>query len=126
MKYKFLLNSNYCFSKLVTTFLHIINNFLSGQSVVTDIVRDWKEDIFSIEYYGIVSKNLELLKLESFHPNGHIACLELFSSGIKNGVHKEFFNNGNKKSEGIVSYTGQKEQRCWDTYENIQNCNKDS
>ena len=26
--------------------------------------------------------------------------LELFSSGVKNGVHKEFFNNGNIKIDG--------------------------
>ena len=221
MKYKFLLNSNCCFSKLVTTFLLIMYNFLSGQSVVTDIVRDGKGNIFSIEYYSTVSKNLELLKLETFHPNGHVASLELFSSGVKNGVYKEFFNNGNikidgqyingdksglwteyfreggtmrifyanengkngsinewykngekrymvnifkgknglwtawysngvkesvitynqgeqegifsyfydngnKKSEGIVSYKGQKEQRCWDIYGNTQNCIKGS
>ena len=100
MKYKFLFNSNYCFSKLVTTFLLIMYNFLSGQSVVTDIVRDGKGNIFSIEYYSTVSKNLELLKLETFHPNGHVARLELFSSGVKNGVHKEFFNNGNIKIDG--------------------------
>ena len=100
MKYKFLLNSNYCFSKLVTTFLLVMYNFLSGQSVVTDIVRDEKGNICSIEYYSKVSKNLELLKLETFHPNGHVASLELFSSDIKNGVHKEFFNNGNIKTEG--------------------------
>ena len=44
--------------------------------------------------------NLELLKLKTFHPNGHVARLELFSSGVKNGEHKEFFNNGNIKING--------------------------
>ena len=100
MKYKFFLNFNYCFSKLVTAFFFIMYNFLSGQRVVTEIVRDGKGNIFSIEYYSKVSKNLELLKLETFHPNGHVARLELFSSGVKNGVHKEFFNNGNIKIDG--------------------------
>ena len=103
MKYKFLLNSNYCFSKLVTTFLLIMYNFLSAQSVVTNIVRNGNGNIVGIEYYNKVSKNLELLKLETFHPNGHVARLELFSSGVKNGVHKEFFNNGNIKIDGQYS-----------------------
>ena len=88
MKYKFLLNCNFCFSKLVTTFLLIMYNFLIGQSVVTDIVRDGKGNISSIEYYSTVSKKLELLKLETFHPNGHISTLESFSSGLKNGSIK--------------------------------------
>ena len=73
MKYKFFLIVIIVFSKLVTTFFFIMYNFLSGQSVVTDIVRDGKGNIFSIEYYSTVSKNLELLKLETFHPNGHVA-----------------------------------------------------
>ena len=50
-------------------------------SVVTDIVRE-KGNIFSIEY-TVQFKKLELLKLETFHPNGHVASLELFSSGLK-------------------------------------------
>ena len=220
MKYKFLLNSNCYFSKLVTTFFLILYSLLSGQRVISDIVRDEKGNISSIEYYITVSNNLELLKLETFHPNGHVARLELFSSGVKNGEYKEFFNNGNikingqyingdksglwveyfreggtmrmfyakenrkdgsisewykngekklhgkyfqgrkqglwtawypngvkesvitynqgdqegvfsyfydngnKKSEGIVSYNGKKEQRCWDIDENTQNCIK--
>ena len=114
MKYKFSLNCNYCFSKLVATFLIIMYNFLSGQGVVTDIVRDVKGNIFSIEYYSKVSKNLELLKLETFHPNGHIASLELFSSGVKNGVHKEFFNNGNIKING--RYTNGDKSGLWTEY----------
>ena len=61
-------------------------NFLSGQRVVTEIVRDGKGNIFSIKYYSKVSKNLELLKLKTFHPNGHVARLELFSSGVKDGA----------------------------------------
>ena len=75
-------------------------NFLIGQSVVTDIVRDEIGNIFSIEYYSKVLKNLELIKLETFHPNGYIAMLELFSNGVKNGLHKEFFNIGNIKIDG--------------------------
>ncbi|GIS04187.1 MAG: hypothetical protein CM15mP106_6340 [Candidatus Neomarinimicrobiota bacterium] len=35
-----------------------------------------------------------------------------------------FYDNGNKKTEGIVSYKGQKEQRCWDIDGNTQNCIK--
>ena len=220
MKYKFLIKCNIYFSKLVITFLLIMYDFLIGQSVVTDVLRDEKGNILSIGYYSKVFKNLELLKLETFHPNRHIASIELFSGGVKNGVHKEFFNNGsikidgqyingdksglwieyfregskmrmfdvnengkngsisewykngvkkirgeyfhgqkdgvwtawysngvkesivtynqgkqegifscfyengNKKSEGIVSFKWGKEQRCWDIYGNIQNCNK--
>ena len=103
MKSKFLLKSNFCFSKLVMTFFIILCGILQGQCVVTDIVRDEKGNILSIKSYNKVSKNLELLKLETFHPNGHVARLELFSSGVKNGVHKEFFNNGNIKIDGQYS-----------------------
>ena len=103
MKSKFLLKSNFCFSKSVMTFFIILCGILQGQSVVTDIVRDKKGNILSIKSYNKVSKNLELLKLKTFHPNGHVARLELFSSGVKNGVHKEFFNNGNIKIDGQYS-----------------------
>ena len=220
MKCKLLPKCNFCFSRLVTTFSLIMYNFLSGQSIVTEIVRDQRGDIYSIEYYSTASKKLELSKLETFHSNGHIFTLESLSGGLKDGLYKEFYNNGtikidgqyingvksglwteffrgggtmrrfysnengkngsihewykngekkirgeysqgqknglwtvwysngvkesvttynqgkqdgifsyfydngNKKSEGIVSYKGQKIQRCWDIYGNTQNCIK--
>ena len=100
MKSKFSLKCNFCFSKLVMIFYVILFDFLAGQSVVTDIVRDEKGNIFSIKSYNIVSKKLELSKLETFHSNGHISMLEIFSGGLKDGLHKEFFNNGNIKIDG--------------------------
>ena len=100
MKCKFLLKNIFCFSKLVTSFSIIMYSFLIGQSVVTDIVRDGNGNIFSIEYYSTVNKKLELLKLETFHPNGHVSTLESFSGSLKNGVYKEFYNNGNIKIDG--------------------------
>ena len=124
MKYNFSFKCKTCFSKLITIFLFIMYNYLIGQSAATDIVRDEKGNFFSIKYYSKVSKNLELLKLETFYPNRHVAMLELFSSGVKNGVHKEFFNNGNKKSKGAVFFGGKKEERCWDRYGNTRNCIK--
>ena len=78
-------------------------NLLSAQSVVSEIVRDEKGDIFSIKYYGTGPKKHELLKLETFHWNGHVSRLESFSSGLKNGVYKEFFNNGKIKIDGQYS-----------------------
>ena len=114
MKYKFLFNFNYCFLKIVTAFLLIMYNFLSGQRVVTEIDRYEKGNIFSIKYYSKVSKNLELLKLETFHPNGHIARLELFSSGVKDGIYREFFNNGNIKIEG--QYNNGDKSGLWTEY----------
>ena len=100
MKCKFLFRINSYFSRLANTFFIIVFNFLIGQSVVTDIVRDGKENIISIEYFTTVSKKLALSKLETFHLNGHVSTLESFSSGLKNGEYKEFYNNGNIKIEG--------------------------
>ena len=97
MKYKFLLNGNFSFSKLMTTFSLIMYNFLSGQSVVTEIVRDEKGDILSIDYFGTASKKSELLKLETIHSTGPVITLKSFSSGLKNGVYEGFFINGNIK-----------------------------
>ena len=114
MKCKFLLKRIFCFSKLVTTFSIIMYNFLIGQNVVTDIVRDGKGNIFSIEYYSAFSKKLELLKLETYHSNGHISTLESYSGGLKNGVYKEFYSNGNIKIDG--QYSNGNKSGLWKEY----------
>ena len=59
MKYKFLLKV-ILFFKIGNYILTYIV-FFSGQSVITDIVRDEKGNISSIEYYSTVSKNLNCL-----------------------------------------------------------------
>lgn len=104
MRYKFLLKCRFYFSKLVTTFFVIMYNLLIGQGVVTDIIRDEKGNIFSIKYYGTFYKKLELLKIETFHLNGHVSTLKSLSSGLKNGLYKEFYDNGNIKIDGQYSY----------------------
>jgi len=100
MKSKFFLKNNFCFSKLVMKISIILCGILEGQSVATDIVRDEKGNILSIKSYNTVSKKLELSKLETFHPNGHVSKIETFSGGLKDGLHKEFFKNGNIKIDG--------------------------
>ena len=114
MKYRFLIKNNFCFSKLVVIFFFGYNQFLIGRSDVIDIVRDEKGNIFSIEYYNKVSKKLKLLKLETFHSNGHVWKLESFLSGSKNGAHQEFYNNGNIKIDG--QYNNGNKSGLWTEY----------
>ena len=103
MSNKIVSNYNIFSLNVVVTFFIISCHFLIGQSVVTDIVRDDKGNISSIEYYSSVSKKLQLLKLETFHPNGFVSTVELFSNGLKSGVLKEFYDNGNIKMDGQYS-----------------------
>ena len=105
---------NSYFSKFVATFFISMLNFLVGQSIVTDIVRNVKGNILSIKYYTEKPKNLELLKVETFHPNGHVSRLESFSNGIKNGLYKEFYNNGNIKIDG--NYSNGNKSGLWTEY----------
>ena len=100
MKCKLLLKCNFCFSRLVTTFSLIMYNFLSGQGIVTEIIRDQRGDIDRFEYYGTASTKLKLSRLETFHSNGHVSTLESLSGGLKDGLYKEFYNNGNIKIDG--------------------------
>ena len=215
------LNDSLFFLVKFIIFVLVPSKLLVGQGVVTDVFRDGKGNISSIDYYSTVAKKLQLIKLETFHLNGHISTLESFYNGLKNGIYKEFYdnghiktggqysngnksglwteyfreggpmkmfyasengkdgsmnewyrngekkirgmyskdkkhgqwsswysngvkeslitynqgkkvgifsyyyNNGIKKSEGAVSYSGQKEERCWDLNGNIQTCSKD-
>ena len=100
MKCKLLPKYNFCLSRLVTISLFIMYTSLSGQSIVTEIVRDEIGNTYSIEYYGNSSKKLELSKLETFHSNGHVSTLESLSGGLKDGSYKEFYDNGNIKIVG--------------------------
>ena len=84
------------------------------QNIHTETVKNQKGDIFSIEYYGVTSKNLRLLELEIFHPNGYVFTLESSSSGLKNGVCKEFYSNENIKIDG--KYINGNKSGLWTDY----------
>ena len=114
MSKKTFLGGNSFFLRMVITVLIISCHFLIGQSIATDIVRDNEGNISSIEYYSTVSKKLKLLKLETFHLNGHIATLESFSSGVKNGIHQEYYDNGNIRIDG--QYNNGNKSGLWTEY----------
>ena len=60
----------------------------------------------------------------AWYSNGVKESVTTYNKGKQEGIFSYFYDNGNKKSEGIVSYKGQKIQRCWDIYGNTQNCIK--
>ena len=60
----------------------------------------------------------------SWYSNGLKESVVTYYQGEQQGIFSYFYDNGNKKSEGTVSYTGKKEQRCWDIDGNTQNCIK--
>ena len=74
--------------------LDVVYILIFTQSIVTDITRDSDGNISMIEYFSTASKRINLTKLETYHPNGQISTLESFSSGIKNGLYQEFYDNG--------------------------------
>ena len=102
------------FFKIGKLIFSVMYSFLAGQNIITDILRDGKENIFSIKYYRTGSKKLELLKLETFHPNGHVSTLKSYSRGLKNGVYKEFHMNGNIKIDG--QYSNGNKSGLWTEY----------
>ena len=95
-------------------FFTISFHLLIGQSLVTDVFRDDRGNISKIEYYSLVFKKLHLLKLETFHLNGHISSLESFSKGLKNGIYQEFYDNGNIKMDG--QYSNGNKSGLWTEY----------
>ena len=85
-----------------------------SQSIVTDITRDLEGNIASIEYFSTVSKKVELIKLETYYPNGQVSLLESFFGGKKNGLHQEFYENGKIKKKG--QYKDGDENGLWTDY----------
>ena len=88
------LNASLFFLVKIITLVLVPCKLLVGQGVLTDVFRDGKENISSIDYYSAVSKKLQLIKLETFHLNGHISTLESFYNCLKNGIYKEFYDKG--------------------------------
>ena len=107
-------HSNFFSCKIAAISLIILCQLLIGQSVVADIVRDENGDISSIEYYSRGSKKLQLLKLETYHPNGHISTLESFSNALKDGIYQEFYDNGIIKMDG--QFSNGNESGLWTEY----------
>jgi len=70
------------------------------QSIVTDITRDTDGNISNIEYFNTSFKKVQLIKMETYYPNGQISSLEMFANGVKNGQHQEFYDNGKLKMDG--------------------------
>ena len=59
----------------------------------------------------------------SWYPNGLIKSFTNYKDGKRMGIFTYFHENGNKKCEGVISYEGGKEERCWDEIEDLNNSN---
>ena len=71
---------------------------------------------------GIYSEGLKHGIWISWYSNGIKESMVTYNNGKIEGVFIFYYKNGIKKSEGVVNYTGLKDERCWDEYGNPHEC----
>ena len=95
--------------------------YYSNKNGKNGSINEWFEN-GEKKINGIYSEGLKHGIWTSWFPDGIKESMVTYNKGNMEGVFIFYYNNGNKKSEGVVSYKGQKEERCWDQDGNPQKC----